>query len=171
MKPSRTSSCAVPAIVFALLAGVALGLASCWPAKEDRKRREAAAQDLNNLCLQCHADFEEEELATKHQEHGVTCVRCHGPSKAHMDDEVRATPPDAIFRGPAMRVFCFTCHDAVKHAKEKKHTEEAEKAKKDGRPERTCTACHGEHKLVDVQDAKKAAEPREPATPGRKPGK
>jgi len=124
-------------------------------AQRVRVMTEAAAKKVNKVCYECHMDFEDEELSSEHEEHGVTCVRCHGRSQPHMDDEVRKTPPDAIFRGASMKVLCLTCHDPAKHAREKMHASEAAAAKKTGRPERTCTTCHGEHELVDTEKFKK----------------
>lgn len=158
----------VPLVV---VAGVALVASCAWlpragskGRKKERKREKKLAllskeeaRKANARCYECHVDFKEEELAEEHEKHGVTCVRCHGHSQPHLDDEVRKTPPDAIFRGRAMKAFCLTCHDPVKHATEKEHVAEAARAKKAGKPERTCTACHGEHELIDTEAAKKKA--------------
>ena len=126
------------------------------PSKREEKLRAAAALKANKRCYECHIDFEEEELSTTHQSKGVTCVRCHGHSQPHIDDEVRATPPDAVFRAKTMKVFCLTCHTAEEHIKVKTHALEAARATKTGKPERTCTACHGEHELVDTEAVKPA---------------
>jgi hypothetical protein len=97
-------------------------------------------------CYECHIDFKDEELSAEHAAHGVTCVRCHGPSQAHMEDEVRKTPADATFRGKSQEVFCLTCHRRSKHVRIAAHKREAAKGEK----RRTCTQCHGEHELVDT---------------------
>lgn len=115
---------------------------------------EAEAKKANARCYECHIDFKEEELTEEHQEHGVTCARCHGPSEPHMADEVRKTPPDAIFRGQAMKVFCLTCHSPAAYPSEKMHAREIKKARKSGEPERACTACHGYHELIDTEAVK-----------------
>jgi hypothetical protein len=99
-----------------------------------------------NVCYECHIDFRAEELVVAHEKHGVTCVRCHGASQPHMDDEARRTPADATFRGKAGDVFCLTCHGSSRqHA--------AEVAKMD--PPRACTRCHGKHCLVRTPPPRK----------------
>jgi len=106
----------------------------------------SAAKKANARCYECHIDFVEEGLTHMHEKAGVTCARCHGLSQPHIDDEVRATKADATFRGPAMKVFCFTCHSHDAH-----RTVAAHVANRALEPQkrRQCTACHGDHKLVD----------------------
>jgi hypothetical protein len=111
---------------------------------------EAQAKKANERCYECHIDFKEEELTEEHEEHGVTCARCHGASGPHIADEVRKTPPDAIFRGTAMKPFCLTCHSPQAYPEVKMHAREIKRSRKSGEPERACTACHGYHKLVDT---------------------
>ncbi len=110
------------------------------------------AAAANKVCCECHIDFEGEELVRVHEKHQVACVRCHGHSQAHMEDEVRKTPADFTARGKGMEVFCLTCHDPIKHHRIGPHKEEA--AKTDPARRRTCTQCHGEHKLVEVEAIK-----------------
>jgi len=105
----------------------------------------------NRRCLECHIDFEEELIVVAHQKAGVTCMRCHGYSQAHMEDEVRATKADAAFRGKAMTVFCQTCHEPARHRRVREHAAELAKPLE---KRRTCTACHGEHKLLEMQPEK-----------------
>ena len=149
--------------VFLIVAAAVLALCVCplssradakGPSPRGEKLRAAAALKANQRCYECHIDFQEEELSTTHQNKGVACVRCHGHSQPHIDDEVRATPPDAIFRARTMKVFCLTCHEPREHIKVKSHALEAARAAKTGKPERTCTACHGEHELVDTEAVK-----------------
>ncbi len=109
------------------------------------------AKVANAVCYECHIDFQGEELVREHERHQVACVRCHGPSQAHMEDEVRKTKPDFIARGKAMTIFCLTCHSPAKHARVGDHADEA---RKPADQRRTCTQCHGDHKLVEVEDIK-----------------
>ena len=167
-RPSPTPALATLTAALATAAAVAALCGSPHAvANGDREDKGRLAQEqalkANKLCYECHIDFEEEELSISHQKNGVACARCHGRSQPHMDDEVRATPPDAIFRGKAMEVFCLTCHNPIAHAEVRTHKIEAAAAKKAARPPRTCTACHGEHELVDTEAAKKA-----PAAPKKK---
>ena len=117
--------------------------------KSDKKTRAEAAAKENNTCFECHVDFKEEELTTKHAKNGVSCVRCHGVSMPHMEDETRGTAPGAVFRGKSMKVFCLTCHSPAKWARESQHRKEMAKEKP-----RTCLQCHFDHKLVPLPGEK-----------------
>ena len=133
----------VPAPLCAVSAA-AVVLASCLP----RGAAPAAAAKANARCTECHLDFLDEGLTVAHQGAGVTCVRCHGHSQPHIDDEVRETKPDATFRGQAMAVFCLTCHEPAGHAAIAAHAANlrGEPAKR-----KACTQCHGEHKLLPIE--------------------
>jgi len=139
-----------PAALLALGGGLAVAalLASC---RGPAGSATGSSAKKEVVCYECHIDFKGEELTTAHERAGVTCIRCHGASQPHMNDEVRKTPPDAIFRDPTMKVFCLTCHVADYGAVNSHRAEEA-KRKTGGKP-RACTECHGEHKLVRA-DAK-----------------
>ena len=113
----------------------------------------AKAEALNRRCLECHTDFEKEELSKTHRKKGIGCVRCHGASQAHADDETGATKPDATFRTSTIRVFCLTCHSPAEHRKESQHR--AEDAKPNPADRRTCTGCHGEHVITNRDALKK----------------
>ncbi|MFP4056059.1 MAG: cytochrome c3 family protein [Candidatus Brocadiia bacterium] len=143
------------AIGPAALVAAALVLAACRPAGEAQpppEARAARAAKANYRCYECHIDFKGEELTTVHQRAGVTCVRCHGHSQPHIDDEVRATPADAVFRGKAMRVFCLTCHEPSDHGEVPAHAAEAMEAEPSKR--RSCTECHGDHELIQLGAAR-----------------
>lgn len=138
----RRAACGLGLLsAWAALSAAAVGIVSCRPLSVD------TAPWRTVTCFECHIDFKAEGLTVVHQRRGVTCVRCHGPSVAHMEDEDRRTPADAKFRGKAMEAFCLTCHDPGRHARLGAHAAEARRA--EGR--RTCTQCHGEHKLVEVK--------------------
>jgi len=142
------------AVSVSMLAAGLLGaalLVSCHLPGGTGSRADKAAL-ANKRCYECHIDFQGEELALTHQAAGVTCVRCHGYSKPHLDDEVRKTPPDAIFRGKAMKVFCLTCHDPAKHGAVPQHRAAEARGRETGK-EQTCTECHGEHRLIHDEPA------------------
>jgi len=123
--------------------------------KDKKARKEAlaaAALKINKLCFDCHIDFKDEDLSQDHQEQGVSCARCHGMSKPHMDDEVRKTPPDVVFRKGAMTVFCLTCHKPGEYREVPMH--KAQESKPPQLKRRTCTGCHGDHKLVSLEPQK-----------------
>jgi len=145
------------AVLTIVLVGLALSAAfvSCVDGSGDFGLSAAQlAVRANARCMECHIDFEEEEIVAVHGRHGVSCVRCHGPSRAHMADEVRKTKADATFRGPAMAVFCLTCHKPGRHGRVKAHA--AERAKPLAK-RRSCTACHGEHKLLEIDPTSRPA--------------
>ena len=120
--------------------------------KAKTKALAAAARKINKLCFDCHIDFKDEELSQDHQEQGVSCARCHGMSKPHMDDEVRRTPPDVVFRKGAMTVFCLTCHKPGEYREVPMH--KAQESKPPQLKRRTCIECHGDHKLVSLEPQK-----------------
>ena len=126
-------------VLPAAVAAVMLVAASCQPGGL------SVGPSAETSCYECHIDFKEEALAAVHERHRVTCVRCHGRSLAHMEDEVRKTPADVTFKGKAMEVFCLTCHGRKRHYRVVAHEAEAKKDKR-----RTCTQCHGSHRLVRV---------------------
>jgi hypothetical protein len=99
-------------LAVAAVAGVVAAVAGAASCRLGRSASEAMA---SNVCYECHIDFRAEELVVVHETHGVTCVRCHGPSRPHMEDEERKTPADATFRAKAMGVFCLTCHKEARN--------------------------------------------------------
>lgn len=118
------------------------------PNTPEAKVAIAAALKTNKVCLECHMDFEAEAIVVRHQEAGISCVRCHGVSLAHMEDEVRATKADVTFKGAQEILFCLTCHDWWGFPKVAEHRGELAKPPA---KQRTCTSCHGEHELVDME--------------------
>lgn len=155
--PTRSRRAVVALRVVCLCLAVPAGAGSCRLPDEGAsggKQLKAGKPDAakaNRRCLECHIDFEEEPIVVRHQTAGVTCMRCHGHSQAHIEDEVRATKADVTFRGKAMTLFCQTCHEPDKHRRGRTHA--AELAKPVGK-RRSCTACHGEHKLLEIEPAK-----------------
>ena len=143
-----------PILAAAALVAAAV-FASCVKAPGGRRgaaplAAQQAAAKANAVCFDCHVDFKGEGLATAHVKGGVSCARCHGASKPHMDDEVRRTPADVTFRGKAMPVFCHTCHDPEKHMALEPHQLAAATAARTGKP-KSCTECHGDHKIVEIE--------------------
>lgn len=124
---------------------------SCRGPGGNAASRPAVAKS-NTVCYECHIDFKGEELTAVHEKAEVFCVRCHGRSQAHMEDEVRATPADVTFRKKAMKVFCLTCHEPARYRQEASHA--AEEAKSRDATRRSCMDCHGEHELVRLDEAK-----------------
>ena len=96
--------------MIAAYAGVLL--ARC-PGGEPGKK---AAVKSNDPCYVCHMPFIKEGLAADHAKVHVWCGTCHGPSIAHIEDEnIGATPPDAVFKKDAVDRMCGQCHKPEEH--------------------------------------------------------
>jgi predicted CXXCH cytochrome family protein len=93
----------------------------------------------NAACYICHMGFIKEQISKTHLGKNVTCIRCHGLSAAHANDEnVGATPPDITFERDRIDVMCLECH--------KRHDISAEKlAEFQIHP--VCTDCHDSHRI------------------------
>jgi len=142
----RSKVPAAAALVAAALFASCVG----GPRRGAPSAQQKVAAKANEVCFDCHIDFKGEELVAKHVKGGVTCARCHGASKPHMDDEVRKTPADVTFRGKTMRVFCHTCHSPEKHMTLEPHQLAAAAEARTGKP-KSCTECHGDHKIVELE--------------------
>jgi len=102
----------------------------------------------NSACFVCHANYEEELFAVEHAKVNCGCMKCHGPSLAHRDDEDNITPPDVMFPPEAIEANCKKCHDG--------HDAPAVMVIarwQECCPEKTdpktllCMDCHGKHRL------------------------
>ncbi len=102
----------------------------------------------NTACFCCHTNYEEEPLAARHAKANVGCIKCHGKSYAHRDDEDNITPPDVMFAAEKIEPNCRHCHTthdapAVEViARWKKCCPKKTDPKK-----LVCTDCHGQHRL------------------------
>ncbi len=102
----------------------------------------------NQACFACHANYENESLVTVHAESNVSCVKCHGPSSAHRNDENNITPPDEMFGEGTIEPMCAKCHEdhdappADVIARWQERCPAKTKAE-----EILCTDCHGRHRL------------------------
>jgi hypothetical protein len=143
MSPSRLAGAGaltVSASAGAVAAVAMLGVC-CGPAEM------SVGPSATVSCYECHVDFKEEPLTAVHRRHGVGCVRCHGPSPAHMRDEDRKTRADVTFRTrKRQEVFCLACHGRAKHLKRREHRANLARGPKALR----CTGCHGDHKVVET---------------------
>jgi hypothetical protein len=112
----------------------------------DESETKSADGADNSRCHVCHINFSQEQLAVRHAAAGVGCVKCHGPSDAHIDDESwtsggKGTPPDTMYPGGKINRFCLTCHELNDHDPDRKCTFPGLNGKK------VCTDCHGKHRL------------------------
>ena len=101
----------------------------------------------NEPCLVCHDDFREELLAKEHAKANVGCVKCHGNSAAHRDDEDNTTPPDVMFLPKKIDAACQICHEEHVASARKVIARWQERC-----PQKTdplsliCVDCHGAHR-------------------------
>lgn len=148
-----------PLTVIGLAAGTAVLLAGAPPLSLEGyldeklpEADEAAAPALpaNEPCFVCHGNFREERLVTVHAAKKVGCVKCHGESVAHRNDEGHRTPPERMFAPEAVDPLCRKCH--------KKHDVPARKVvallQERGLQDRpagqlTCTSCHFDHRIAE----------------------
>ncbi len=127
---------------------------------------QAEKPNENTKCYVCHPDLKTEEISTAHLEAGVTCDECHGPSVAHLEDEMLMTKPDLLFGRLEVDKMCSnpTCHkpggERYVYGFEDHVDTEAVKAfykkwlgriRPNGRvitSKSICTDCHGTHNIV-----------------------
>ncbi|UCD28151.1 MAG: cytochrome c3 family protein [Planctomycetota bacterium] len=109
----------------------------------------------NSACLVCHNDFAEEELSLKHEEGGVGCTGCHGPSEDHGGDELNILFPDFLFGRLEIVAFCTNCHKEEEHPKDEVYDLFLKKWSGKYRPNgrmisnnSICTDCHGNHAIL-----------------------
>jgi hypothetical protein len=129
----------------------------------------------NAACYVCHMTFVDEELALTHLAVDITCADCHGASEGHANDEdIGATPPDIVIKGPAINQSCRNCHkrhdvapeeviarwlarqkQAQAQAKPKSPPAPAKAPAKAAKPAAkrqppviVCTDCHGQHRVA-----------------------
>ena len=116
------------------------------PAEDD----ESDATDVlgsNAACYVCHTTFVKEDLAKVHLKEKIGCIKCHGPSEKHANDEhVGATKPDVVIKRHEVDASCVKCHethDAPARAVIARFIDR--KLPADAKP--ICTGCHGMHKV------------------------
>lgn len=108
-----------------------------------RKPRDAAD---NSYCYVCHVNFDGEELVAVHRVAGIGCVKCHGGSDAHVDDEDHTTPPEIMYTKAAVNASCANagCHSDAKMVHVASHGPFFAGTDK---KRKHCTDCHGNHRI------------------------
>ncbi|MHB1037288.1 MAG: cytochrome c3 family protein [Pirellulales bacterium] len=107
----------------------------------------------NQHCFVCHSKYDQEEFAVVHAKADVGCVKCHGASLAHRNDENNTTPPDIIFPKEGIEANCITCHE-THDAPVKKVIARWMEVYKDKDLDKVsldkmlCTDCHGDHRMA-----------------------
>ncbi len=120
------------------------------PTEAEKSAATKPARDIadNGPCFVCHLNYKEEPLAHQHAVRNVGCVKCHGKSYAHRNDENNITPPEIMVPPEKIDRACGKCHQT--------HDVPAVKviacwlkrcgAKTDPK-QIVCTDCHGRHRL------------------------
>ncbi|MFO0889359.1 MAG: ammonia-forming cytochrome c nitrite reductase subunit c552 [Isosphaeraceae bacterium] len=124
------------------------------PQAENDEKDATDVLGANAACLVCHLTFVKEELARTHQQNGVACTKCHGPSVAHANDEhIGATKPDITYPRGKVDEGCATCHKEH-DVPARKVVERFLERKLPARPAAICTDCHGMHRIEKPDDEK-----------------
>jgi hypothetical protein len=72
---------------------------------------QLTADDISQLCINCHKEHSMTFSYTSHNQKGVTCVDCH---VKHFGDPTANTIPDHSFN--ASLASCNTCHAEQMHS-------------------------------------------------------
>jgi hypothetical protein len=158
LRPLAASAVAGAAIV-AILAhcGGVLLLGAEGPAApkqaasaEKREATEASVEDPlgpNGACYVCHMTFVKEDLAKTHLANKIGCVKCHGVSAKHANDEdIGATKPDITFRRADVDASCQKCHEGH-NVPARRVVARLIERNLSSRGAVICTDCHGTHKI------------------------
>ena len=140
----------------ALLAG-AIGsglLLSAWSCRPRPTGGEVGSLGPNAGCYVCHTTFLREPLSRTHLKAKVGCVRCHGVSADHANDEdIGATKPDIRFRRVQVNGHCRTCH--ARHDVAPEAVVARWRGRRASQPTSrpavggiVCTDCHGQHRIA-----------------------
>ena len=108
-----------------------------------------AAPVADNLaCHCCHANYKEESLAVTHAKANIGCVKCHGKSPKHQEDEDNVTPPEIMYPASKINKACAKCHDSHDVPAEKVVALWQQRCPDKTDPKQiVCTDCHGRHRL------------------------
>jgi hypothetical protein len=100
----------------------------------------------NAACYVCHMTFVREELSKTHLAAKVTCIKCHGVSAKHANDEnIGATKPDRLYARDKINAMCRKCHKTHDVPPEAVIARWLERQVTQSPP--VCTDCHGAHRL------------------------
>jgi len=106
----------------------------------------------NAACYVCHMTFVREELSKAHLARNVTCVKCHGLSAGHANDEdIGATPPDRPYAREQVNAMCRKCHK--RHRAEPEDVAARAIERNLTQTPVVCTDCHGMHRIKTGPDA------------------
>jgi hypothetical protein len=104
--------------------------------------------------------FVREDLSRTHLQAKVGCIRCHGISAGHANDEdIGATPPDVSFKRDSVDTMCRKCHKSHDISATQVVSRWLERELHEQPP--VCTDCHGTHRInraVEGRGSEKGAE-------------
>jgi len=121
---------------------------------EDCSADAGASEETNPLganaaCYVCHIPFVKEELSKVHLKAKVTCIKCHGLSAGHANDEdVGATKPDISYTRQQVDRMCRECHETHDAPATAVIACWLRRGLSLQRPA-VCTDCHGTHKIEE----------------------
>ncbi len=102
----------------------------------------------NSACFVCHGNFQEESMVAVHAKENVGCMKCHGASRAHRNDEDNVTAPDKMFAPARIDNACRECHEDHNASARKVIAMFQARFSANTDPKKVvCTDCHGEHRL------------------------
>ena len=119
----------------------------------------SSAQEIDPLgpnaaCYVCHTTFVREQMSKVHLAEKVTCVKCHGLSDKHANDEnIGATKPDVTFKRAQIDAACEKCHDEHDVSARKVLARFRQRHLPAGQAP-VCTDCHGMHRIDRSADGK-----------------
>ena len=118
------------------------------PAEKKPAKGGAGPKADNSACYVCHVNYDGEELVEEHRIANVGCVKCHGESIKHRNDENNTTPPDVMFPMESIDPACVKCHETHDAPARKVLARLAERSPSKKNPDEVvCTDCHGHHHL------------------------
>jgi hypothetical protein len=101
----------------------------------------------NAACYVCHMTFVKEELSKVHLAAKVGCVKCHGLSAKHANDEnIGAGKPDITYQRNQIDAACAKCHE-THDAPARKVVARFHERRLPASCTPICTDCHGAHKI------------------------
>jgi cytochrome c553 len=117
------------------------------PPAEAKPAEETDPLGANAACYVCHISFVKEELSKVHLAAKVACVKCHGLSDKHANDEnIGATKPDIMYKRDQIDASCVKCHE--RHdVPPGKVIARFEERKLGISTKPVCSDCHGTHKI------------------------
>jgi len=130
---------------------------------QEKPAAKLSPMSVNAACCICHMTFVREPISKVHLKAKVTCIKCHGLSAAHANDEdIGATKPEIVYKRGQIDKMCVECHethDAPARLVVARCIQRGLSPKKAA----VCTDCHGKHRIEKPPADEKPAEKTPPA--------